>query len=197
MSICGKISANQKFDCQNPMVGGAKDKIYVINQEDIDTITRDITNPQVIRSITLVAGKKGFYWEGPANSVGATAKLLRKKYKPSYEQSVGLPLMKNTSDLKAELEKAALGKFIVIVENNHQVGDSIFEVYFLDRGGVVLKNERDLNNADLEGGYDLGFGQEDNARESHLPATFAVLAGLVYSYSATKTALATLITADL
>ncbi|RKD19012.1 hypothetical protein BCY91_14135 [Pelobium manganitolerans] len=206
MSICGKITKNQAFDCAAPMTGGAKDAVYVFNHEDIDTLTRDVANPQVLRGITMKGATKGFLWEGPPNSVIASAKLQRKKYKNSYEQIVGVPLMANTSELKTELEKAGYGKFLVIVENNHQVGDSIFEVYFLDRGGILIKNERDIVNADLEGGYDINFGQEDTARESHLPATFAVTASpgddgegqplpAVYSYAATKSALEALISA--
>ncbi|WP_129714667.1 hypothetical protein [Pedobacter sp. SYP-B3415] len=181
-----------------PMTGGAKDRLVIINFDDIDTLTRDVTNPQIIRSITLKAGAKAIYWEGPPNSVIASAKLVRKKYKNSYEQIVGVPLMANTAALKAELEKAGYSKAVVIVENNHQFGDSIFEVYFLERGGILIKNERDINNADLDGGYDINFGQEDTARESHLPATFAVTAGepATYSYTATRTALNALVLAD-
>jgi hypothetical protein len=192
MSTCGKITKAQTFNCEAPMSGGAKDRIAVINFDDVDVLTRDVTNPQILRSIVLKATKKAYKWEGPVNSVIASAKLARGKFKNKYEQIVGLPLMANTSDLKNELEKAAYGKFIVIVENNHTVGDSVFEVYFLEKGGIILKNERDIVNTDLEGGYDINFGQEEAFREGHLPATFAVLDAEVvpaYSYSLTLAAL--------
>lgn len=196
MSVCGKITKAQTFDCTKAIVGGAKDRIFVINFEDAyaptASITRSTTNPQIIRAIALPTSAKAYKWEGPANSVIATAKLNRGKYKNKYEQVVGLPIMANSVDLKLELEKAGHGKFIVIVENNDQNGDAIFEVYFLERGGIVIKNERDINNADLEGGYDINFGQEDAYRESHLPATFAVLNTAttpVYDYALTLAAL--------
>lgn len=198
MSICGKITKNQKLNCATPLIGGVRDKVRVFNFDDIDTITRDATNPQVIRAITLKAAAKGFYWEGPPNSVTAVSRLVRKRYRPTYEQLVGLPLMENSSELKQELEKAGWGRFLVIVENNYRGGDAIFEVYFTERGGILVANESDKNNDETDGAYAVQFGQLENSREGTLPATFAVLDGEtpVYDYAATVAAIDLLITAD-
>ena len=44
--ICGKIAANILKSCTDPLVQNIKDKIIILNLEDIETITRNNTNKQ-------------------------------------------------------------------------------------------------------------------------------------------------------
>ncbi|RCH53946.1 hypothetical protein DJ568_15515 [Mucilaginibacter hurinus] len=199
MSTCGKITANRKFNCATPLVGNTKDYAYIFNQDDIDVLVRDNANPQIVRSITLKSEKKGYRWESPANGITSSSKLVRKKYKNVYEQVVGLPVTDNNSAIKKELESAGYGKFFIVLENNHQAGDAIFEGYGLDLGLIILTNEKDNNNNDTDGAYVLSFGQEETAREAHLPVTVAALNDEqtpAYSYAETKEMLEALIQVD-
>lgn len=70
MANCGSIAANFTLDCDNPMVPGVGDFLYLFNWEDWQnaTITTDASNPLGITAITLASGITGFKIQGNTNT---------------------------------------------------------------------------------------------------------------------------------
>ena len=78
----------------------------------------------------------------------------------------------------------AYGKFVVVVENIDQGDEVPYEVYGLDAGLELVTNVRDLNEADMMGGFNLQLATaEGGSQEGSMPASWYVT-----SLAATTTA---------
>lgn len=65
MSLCAEIAADILFNCDYPPVAGIEQKIILINRDDIDSITYDVTYPgELATLITLKTGKTGYLVQG-------------------------------------------------------------------------------------------------------------------------------------
>ena len=175
MPICAKISANVLYDCDNPMVAGAGDNLYLINKDDWDeaTITEDVGNSQLITNIVLASGDLSYKFEGKNYSVEPTQKLVKQKYAEVYDHEVTFKVFVANAATKEQLEKMASGSVVAIVENVHRGadGESAFEVYGRGSGLEVQDLERMLNDADTQGAFNIVLRSSEVAKEPHLPAT--------------------------
>lgn len=70
MANCGSIAANFTLDCNNPIVPGVGDFLYLFNFEDWQnaTVTLDATNSLGITAITLASGITGYKIQGNTNT---------------------------------------------------------------------------------------------------------------------------------
>ena len=112
MSICGKISQNIIIDCDNPLVGGAKDRLILINHDDWSdaTITRNVTNNQLITNIVLGSGVVAYEYEGKNNSVEPRSALVKQRYAEVYDHETIFKVFKSNAATKQQIEKMAKGK---------------------------------------------------------------------------------------
>ena len=55
MVICGSITEDIDIDCDNPMVAGADDQLILINKADIDSTTKNGTNPLIVEDMLLAS----------------------------------------------------------------------------------------------------------------------------------------------
>jgi hypothetical protein len=174
MGICGKISKDQLQNCDYPLVGGVKDRLILINLEDWEdsTITVDPTNEQLITGIALPSGIEAYQYEGKNNSIEAKATLVKSKYSESYDHEVRLKMFYIDAAVKDEIEKLPKGKYVAIVENNFKGDDGkgAFEIYGRETGMTSLELNRELNNADTQGAYDILL-KTSESKEGHLPST--------------------------
>ena len=103
MSLCGELSANVLIDCDNPLVGGANDRLILINKADWDdaTITRNGSNNQLIENIAFVSGGVVAYqFEGKNNSVEPRAALVKQRYAEVYDHEVIFKIFGNSADIQ-------------------------------------------------------------------------------------------------
>lgn len=190
-SVCGVITAAILKDCTNPLIGGTDTTIYVANYAEIASVTRNGSNPQIIEAFTMVSGKKFYKYEGQNNSVEPEQHLVKQKYARVYEHLIKFKIFNATPTTKAQLELAAVGRLVAIVENNWRngtTGNGAFEVYGLDVGLEVENLDRMLADADTQGAFDITLKTPEAAKEGHLPATL-----FITSYSATQAVIAALI----
>jgi|SRR6476661_2911055 len=199
MRTCKEISKNIKKNCDAPIVAGIEQVLYLIPRQYIKVVTRDQTNPSIIRDIELEAVKKGFKYEGFNKSIKPKWTGKKKEYSYGFKHEIDLALLDYSSEVKAELSALAGGEYVAIIQNKMKSNDAAIEVYGLD-SGLKLKDGalRDLNDAASEGAIVLGLESEDGSEEPNPPASFAVLsegADPKYDYAATIAALTALITA--
>ena len=185
MSICGKISQNIIIDCDNPLVGGAKDRLILINHEDWSdaTISRNATNNQLITNIVLGSGVVAYEYEGKNNSVEPRSALVKQRYAEVYDHETIFKVFKSNAATKQQIEKMAKGKMVAVIENNYKGadGEGAFEVYGEDSGLELQELERTLADVDTQGAYHLVLRTSEFSKEPHLPATI-----FITDYATTK-----------
>ena len=182
--ICGKIAANILKSCTDPLVQNIKDRIIILNLEDIETITRNNTNKQIIEGITLVGGSPtvvGYKIEGIDYSFDASDALVKGDYGWGYDHKLVCRIFQNDPDSKKAIEDMQGGKYVIIIENNFvnrnkagTPGDSRFEILGLDNGLIVKELTRDKSDDATKGAFVMTFGSHAKALEPHLPATFFI-----------------------
>lgn len=181
MALCGLINSNLTVDCLNPLIGGVRDLLYIFNYDDLSGYTKDGNG--VVTSISLLAGKSGYYYEGQKSSIEIKSSLQSAKYSIGFNHDLTFRVFSNDANTKKQLEALARGKFIVVVENNYKgAGDaSSFEIYGLDSGLRIITKESNKSDADTQGAWVLNIATAE-VKEPFLPR-------FIFSstYAATKT----------
>lgn len=179
MSNCGKISASILLDCDNPLVGGAKDRLILINKDDIASVTRNVTNPQIIEAITLVTTSPAtvaFQIEGKNYSNDVSWEFVKARYSENYNHEVVFRIFDNGPDVKKQIEAMGKGTLVAIIENNFRgnSGDAAFEILGLDVGLKLTEGNSNKSDAETQGAPVLTLRTPDDYKEPHLPATLFI-----------------------
>jgi len=172
-SLCGAITKNIGFECVPKLFGGVNDRLILGNFEDIESVARNIENPQIIEDIVLATGKKAFTYQGKNNSVEPVGRLVKQRFSNVYDHEIRFKAFEVDAAAKREYERLADGLVFAIVQNKFTGtnGDSKFDVYGLDTGLEVQELERALANADTQGAFDILLRTSEQSKEAHLPAT--------------------------
>ena len=194
MSNCGQISANVLIDCDNPMIGGANDRLVILNKDDWDaaTITRDGANNQLITDIVLATGADAYNFEGKNHSVEPSQTLVKQRYAEVYDHQVDFKVFGANAAVKAQLENLVKGNFVAIIQNNYKgaSGSACFEVYGEEVGMEIQELARIISDAETQGAFSIVMKTPEEVKEGHLPATL-----FDTSFAATKAVVDALIAA--
>ena len=176
MPLCGAISANMLIDCANPVIGGVKDRLILINRADVASVTRNATNSQIIEAVTKASGKVGYLYEGQKSSIDVKTSLVAKKYSVGFSHEITFRVFSNNATTKAQLESLARGEVIAFLENNYRgnAGDSSFEVYGYGVGLMVSALESNKSDGDTQGAYVITLTAPTDKMEPHLPDTLFI-----------------------
>jgi hypothetical protein len=167
---CGDITIGSAYDCNNPLQGGTRPRVILINKDDIASVTYGST-PGLITAITLKSGKVAHGFEGFKNSnTPSFEKASAASGQALYKHIINYFVYENTQVQKNNLEKLANGKVVGIIQNSKQDENS-FEVFGLNNGlemaDGVLNNKQENNGA-----YNIILNSGDNQLESKMPQTF-------------------------
>jgi hypothetical protein len=170
---CANITDNVLLNCQKIISAGANDNLFLLNFDDLATITRDNTNPNLIESFTLNSGAFLYKFQGFNDSVEPRSALVKTRYSANYDHEVTLKLFDNTADLKEQIDALKLGRVIAVVENNFAGSDdeTKFEIYGLNAGLVLEEMERIVADTETQGAYNLVLRSSERSKEPNLPAT--------------------------
>lgn len=174
--VCGSISAGILIDCDNPIIGGVKDRLILMNLSDISSVTRNVANKQIVEAITKGAGKVGYVYEGQKSSIDAKATLVQSAYSVGFTHELIFRVFSNSPVVKAQLEAMARGQIVAVVENNYRgvAGNASFEIFGLDAGLTVTALETNKSDQDTQGAYVVTLSTNDKFREPHLPSTLFI-----------------------
>ena len=196
---CNEIVACILKNCAN-LVPGIKDRAYFINYECVDKAlsTFDATNSLLCTQIVLKTASPPCYAycvEGYNFSNEHNVAMVKTKYQKNWEHNFVFRIFDNTPEDKLWIENAKDSRFMVIVENNYNKNDgvtaegrTVFEILGWDFGIELNAVVRDVNDAEMLGGYVLTAGCSDTLKESLLPRTY-----FVTTLALTRTALASLL----
>lgn len=172
--LCGQLTKNIAPDCVNKLFGGANDRLILFNKDDIDGVTRNIANPQIIEGITLRSGARGYVYQGKKNSNEPDSALVKGRYIDTYDHGLIFKGFEVDAAAKKEYEALVDGLVVGLVQNKFQgsAGDTEFELYGLDTGLEAQELTRILQDADTQGAYNIVLRSSEQSKEAHLPATF-------------------------
>ncbi|WP_110978280.1 hypothetical protein [Hymenobacter sediminis] len=159
-----------------------KTKTVLIRKEDIAGVARHATIKKAI-TLSLVAGKKGFLFQGLGSSNAARAELVPGKYKPSYKHDFDLVAFDPGPEQAETMEDLAAdpeGVVSITQDNN-----GYYKVLGLNAGLRPSALKTDSEDADLGGGIPATLTSE---KELGLADYFMVMTDGVYDAAATKTA---------
>lgn len=179
---CAAITDCVLLNCDYPIVGGANDRIYLINKSDIASYVED-TNPYLITDIVLNTGAYAYKYEGQNQSVDLRSALVRQRYASVYDHEVIFKVFDNTPAVKLQIEKLSRGVVVAIVEKNFKGsnGTSSFEIFGLTAGLILNAAESNASDTDTQGAWNLTLVSSEFQKEPGPPKTY------LYSGSLTAT----------
>jgi hypothetical protein len=183
MAACAGLTADVGVDCDYPLIGGVNDRLILFNFDDVIGTTRNGTNPQIVESITLASGARGYVYTGKNNSHEPRAALVKLRYAEVYEHEVSFKVFDTSPAVKKELQNMAKTKVIALVQNNfvNATGNSTFELYGLGAGLEQVELERLGADTETQSAWSLVIRTSEFAREAALPNTF-----FLTNYATTK-----------
>lgn len=185
MPICASIASGYTISCTTPLVPGTEDDILLANRADVSGYTVDGTNPMLVTAITMKTGKQFFKFEGQNMSVEPKSRLVLTRYSRLYEHEARFKIFANEPADKLTVDKLIKGEVVALIKS--KAGS--WEIFGKDIGLKVSEMERDPNNTDTGGAYDLLLKTPDTAaKEAFLPSTF-----FITDEAATEAAIAVLL----
>lgn len=142
------------------MSKGLESDGIIINRADIDfTQTEfDETNKNIIKTLILKSGKKGYAVKQNGNTpfTGTNSSLVVGTYRNSWTHQVAIVVLANTPDVAANIiDGLANGKFVVILRNvtKGEDGKGEYQIYGYAQGLTCSAGENDKYSEDTEGGW--------------------------------------------
>ena len=127
------IAGNIGLDCEHPIEGGYTGRGVLIPMENNPVLTRDATNPRIIKSITLAESANVCVVDNASTAPfdGSSTTGNNDAGFPKFTKAMALRILargaKASKDVIEPLVKSGRG-FIGIFEKVDQVGDGSFEV---------------------------------------------------------------------
>lgn len=189
--VCGLITDGIGADCANPLQAGTEDTLVLMNRRQIATITKNITNPQVIEDLILESAALGYVFQGLNNSIAPKSMVVKGRYFKNWSHEVNFIAFGVSPDDKKVIEDMKDADLTAIVYNKFKGtdGNSAFEIYGLYAGLKVETLERDVTNAETQGAFaillksdaDRGLEpfQPQTLWDTNYATTLAIVEGLV------------------
>ena len=154
------ISKDIDFACEDLVSKGLESDGIIINRADIDFTKTvfDETNKNIIKTLILKSGKKGYAVKQNGNTpfTGTNSSLVVGTYRNSWTHQVAIVVLANTPDVAANIiDGLANGKFVVILRNvtKGEEGKGEYQIYGYAQGLTCSAGENDKYSEDTEGGW--------------------------------------------
>lgn len=196
MAVCDYlVQKDIEVNCTDPLVQGVEAEGVIINRQDIDfsAVTYDTAKANIIKTIALKTGKKGYRVVQGGNSpfTGTKTELATGTYRNTFTNTVSLVVLDNDPDVcKDIIDGLANGSFVVILENKYKglnktnAGEAAFQVYGWAQGLMATEITNEKYSEDTDGGWLV------NLQETKAPRSGMFM--FTTDYEATKTAVDTL-----
>lgn len=169
MALCDfLISADiQGYDCENPMVKGAKADGLIINRKDINFsgVTYDANNPFKVTALPLNTGKTAYdiVQGGKTPYTGTQQEMVEGTYQNTLTNTVQFVILNQGMVTANQVFALMNGEFVVVLQNNN----GTYQVYGLEAGLRASAMVRELYNDDTLSGWLITM-TEENAVKGNL-----------------------------
>ena len=171
--LCESLIAKAiDFACDDLIVRGLESDGLIINRSDIDFAATvfDSKNPNIINTLVLKTGKKGYEVNQLGNTpfTGVQSTLEVGTYRNTWTHAIPIVVLSNTPDVAHNIiDGLSNGTFVVILRNKFKgsTGDAEYQVYGYTQGLVASEGTNDKYSEDTDGGWIITL-QETGARMS-------------------------------
>lgn len=171
--LCESLIAKAiDFACDDIIVRGLESDGLIINRSDIDFAATvfDAQNPNIIKTLVLKTGKKGYEVNqlGNAPFTGVQSTLEVGTYRNTWTHAIPIVVLSNTPDVAHNIiDGLSNGTFVIILRNKFKgsTGDAEYQVYGYTQGLVASEGTNDKYSEDTDGGWIITL-QETGARMS-------------------------------
>lgn len=171
--LCESLIAKAiDFACDDIIVRGLESDGMIINRSDIDFAATvfDAQNPNIIKTLVLKTGKKGYDVNQLGNTpfTGVQSTLEVGTYRNTWTHAIPIVVLSNTPDVAHNIiDGLSNGTFVVILRNKFKgsTGDAEYQVYGYTQGLVASEGTNDKYSEDTDGGWIITL-QETGARMS-------------------------------
>lgn len=161
MGLCDSlIKRNITIDCANPITKGLEANGVIINRQDVDfsAAVFDDTHKNIVKTLVLKTGKKGFEVHCPGSTpfTGAKTSLEKGTYKSKWTNDIPLVVLDNGPEVCEDIiEGLANGEYVVILRNKHKgaTGNGEYQIYGYYQGLRAETIENDKYSEDTDGGW--------------------------------------------
>lgn len=171
--LCESLIAKAiDFACDDLIVRGLESDGLIINRSDIDFAATvfDSKNPNIINTLVLKTGKKGYEVNQLGNTpfTGVQSTLEVGTYRNTWTHAIPIVVLSNTPEVAHDIiDGLSNGTFVVILRNKFKGtnGDAEYQVYGYTQGLVASEGTNDKYSEDTDGGWIITL-QETGARMS-------------------------------
>ena len=171
--LCESLIAKAiDFACDDIIVRGLESDGLIINRSDIDFAATvfDAQNPNIIKTLVLKTGKKGYEVNQLGNTpfTGVQSTLEVGTYRNTWTHAIPIVVLSNTPEVAHDIiDGLSNGTFVVILRNKFKGsnGDAEYQVYGYTQGLVASEGTNDKYSEDTDGGWIITL-QETGARMS-------------------------------
>jgi len=169
MALCDfLISADiLGYDCENPMVKGAKSNGLLINRRDINLsgVTYDTTNPFKITALPLASGKTAYdiVQGGKTPFTGTQQEMQEGTYQNTITNTLQFVILNQGTTTAEQIFALMNGEFVIVLQNNNNT----YQVFGIEAGLKASAMVRELYNDDTLSGW-LVTMTEENAVKGNL-----------------------------
>lgn len=144
----------------------------IINRKDIDfgATVFDETNKNIIKTLALKSGKKGYSVAqlGNAPFTGTQTTLTVGTYRNTWTNQIPIAVLANNPDVcENVIDGLANGQFVLILRNKNKTSKGEYQVYGYAQGLVASEGTNEKYSEDTDGGWLITL-QETNAPKSAL-----------------------------
>lgn len=169
MALCDfLISADiAGYDCENPMVKGAKATGLIINRKDINFngVTYDSNNPFKVTALPLLSGKAAYdiVQGGKTPFTGSQQEMQEGTYQNTLTNTIQFVILNQGTTTADQVFALMNGEFVVVLQNNN----GTYQVFGLEAGLHASAMVRELYSDDTLAGW-LVTMTEENAVKGNL-----------------------------
>lgn len=188
---CGTITIGSVNDCDNPLKAGTQAGLYLINYDELVSVTTSTSTPNLLTALTLTTNAVAYYFEGFKQDMKPTQEVVAPSNGANqFTHALGFVIYQISQVQKNNIQRIAKGNFVAIIENKGRDANS-FEVYGLNSGLQIVPGLVRDSYAN-GGGYLISLKTLENEFEPKLPQTlfstdYATTLALVKGYAALPT----------
>lgn len=155
MALCDYLITEDiaGFDCENPMVKGAKADGLLINRKEITMsgVTYDSANPFLVTALPLATGATAYdiVQGGKTPYTGTQQEMVEGTYQNTFTNTVQFVILNQGETTAKQVFALMNGEFVVVLQNNN----GTYQVYGLESGLHSSAMVRELYNDDTLAGW--------------------------------------------
>lgn len=155
MALCDYLITEDiaGFDCENPMVKGAKADGLLINRKEITMsgVTYDSTNPFLVTALPLATGATAYdiVQGGKTPYTGTQQEMVEGTYQNTFTNTIQFVILNQGEATAKQVFALMNGEFVVVLQNNN----GTYQVYGLESGLHSSAMVRELYNDDTLAGW--------------------------------------------